>query len=356
MASEEIQRHIDVVRALSRPGEALGADAPTASIRNSQWWVAGHPTPSRERLHRRLRTQVWESAPDVLQERQALVLAGPPGAGKGSVKGDVLGARLATYRNVDADEFKELLLDEAGRDGSLEGWLKPDTIRDLEVEGERFFPLELASLVHEESSYLARLLRDRAIAAGDNIVVDTVLSGEASALELGDRLAAEGYRVQVVDVEVPFKLSEKRIRSRWQREYQAAIDGRSDLGGRWVPSEYARDVFDGPEGRSKPEHNARVLAEQCSAVADFRVYRTGMDQADSPQAQPLLEVHRQRSRPGAELRAVETPQERTAGPSASRSSVRDASFPGRSSSAGPTRPGSTPPRGPTVGRDGGAER
>ncbi|MGP5695156.1 zeta toxin family protein [Brachybacterium alimentarium] len=158
--------------------------------------------------------------------------------------------------------------------------------------------------MHQESSYLSKALRARAIAAGDNIIVDTVLAGEGSAITLGDQLAQAGYMVQVVDVEVPFALSEQRIRSRWEKEYVAALESGEGLGGRWVPSEYARDVFDGPEGHSKPEHTARLLAERCPAVADYRVYRTGIEQARLKRAVPALEVHWQRSRPGAALRAV----------------------------------------------------
>ena len=356
MASDDIDRHVDTVRRLSKPGEALGVGAPTSTMQNPRWWVRGEPTPSRDRLHRALRAEVLAEASEVRQERRALVLAGPPGAGKGGIKADVLGEALEGYLSVDADDFKVLLLEAAERNGSLGEWITPEAVRELEAQGERFFPLELASLVHEESSILAADLRERAIASGDNIIVDTVLSDEGSALALGDQLAAAGYMVQVVDVEVPFELSEKRIRSRWQQEYQAALDGGSGLGGRWVPSEYARDVFDGPEGLSKPEHNARVLAEQCSAVADYRVYRTGMDQADSPRAQPVLEVHRQRSRPGADLKAVVATQERSAGPTGGRSSVRDASFPESSPSAGPERPDSRPPRGRSAGREGGVQR
>lgn len=355
MASEEIQRHIDVVRALSQENGALTSDAPTSSKRNPQWWIGERPTPSRERLHRRLLESVRQSAPDVLQGRQALVLAGPPGAGKSGVKKDVLESAVSTYRNIDADDFKVLLLEEAKRDGSLEGWLKPPELRAYEEQGERFFPLELASLVHEESSFLARRLRNRAIAAGDNIIVDAVMSTEAGALELGDRLAAAGYRVQVVDVEVPFELSEQRIRSRWQQEYQAALEGRESLGGRWVPSEYARDVFNGAEGRSKPEHSARALAEQCGAVADYRLYRTGMDQADTPRAVPTLEAHWKRTRSGAALHPVQAAQGATTGPTHQGSTARDVSFPGRGSGAGP-QPGTRPEADRPTNLDGGVER
>ncbi|MDO5645941.1 MAG: zeta toxin family protein [Dermabacter sp.] len=225
------------------------------------------------------------------------------------------------------------------------------------MQGEQFFPLELASLVHEESSYLSAEFRQLAIEATDNIIVDTVLSDGRSALILGDQLAAAGYVVQVVDVEVPFELSEKRIRSRWEQEYQAALDGRSDLGGRWVPSEYARDVFDGPGGRSKPEHNARMLAEHCPAVVDYRVYRTGMDQAHLAQATPELTVHMKRSEVGAALEAVPVSQQSAPAKSGAKPlGVRDASFVEKMPTHSTQKPGVRPQRGQPPSRGGGVER
>lgn len=302
MTSETIRQHVNTVRALSKPGQALGPDAPTSTIYNPAWWIDGEPTPTRNRLHRRLLEEARLAAPDVQQESRALVLAGPPGAGKGTVKKTVLGDEMSTFLNIDADEFKRLLLNEAKIDGSYHTWIIPDVVRQLANEGEQFFPLELASLVHEESSYLAKALRDDAIQAGDNIIVDTVLADETKALALGDLLAEAGYDVEVVDVEVPFELSEQRIQSRWMHSYAAALDsGGAELGGRWVPSEYARDVFTGTDGRSKPEAAARSLAEKCEAVTRYRVYRTGMDQARKQNAVPVLEIHQHRTEHGAPL-------------------------------------------------------
>lgn len=295
-------------------------------MHNPAWWIGGEPTPARSRLHRRLLEDARTAAPDVEQEGRALVLAGPPGAGKGSVKNSVLGDELSKFLNIDADEFKRLLLDEAKADGSYDTWIVPDAVRQLESEGEQFFPLELASLVHEESSYLAKALRDDAIQAGDNVIIDTVLAGEAKALALRALLTEAGYDVDVVDVEVPFELSEQRIQSRWMHSYEAALgSGGSELGGRWVPSEYARDVFAGPDGRSKPEAIARSLAEKCAVVTRYRVYRTGMDQAHMQTAIPVLEVDKQRAEHGAYLADVDQP------------AARDGGVPGRRG-AGPLRP------------------
>jgi len=303
---DPVARHLDTVRELSKPGQALAPNAPTATTNNPGWWLDGEPTPSRRRLHSRLLQEARDAAPGAEQQRHAIVLAGPPGAGKSTVLGDVLGRHRGKYLVIDADEFKRTLLREAQADGSYDQWLIPDAIREREAQGERFFPMELASLVHEESSYLAKRLRARAIADGYNIVIDTVLSQEVDALALGQQLHDDGYDIRVIDVEVPYEVSEARIRDRWAAVYMTALNGGDSLGGRWVPSEYARDVFNGPGGRSKSEAAARALAEQCPAVSRYRLFRTTADEARDAQAEgrpakPILEVDKARRTRGPQL-------------------------------------------------------
>lgn len=301
MSSAEIIEHLAAVRELTKPGQALATDAPTSTIHNPAWWFDGAPTVERDELHERLLFEARDAAAEVEQKRRAIILAGPPGAGKSTVLADVLGEHRNKYLVIDADEFKRALLREAQADGSYDSWLVPPVIRDLEAAGERFFPLELASLVHEESSYLAKAMRDVAIAAGDNLVIDAVLSSEASALHLGTLLDAAGYDVKVIDVEVPFELSESRIRARWERAYTAALDTGDALGGRWVPSDFAREIFSRTDGRSKPEVAAQRLAEECPAVRRYQVFRTTMQQAHQAGAKPSVDVDRSRTIRGGEL-------------------------------------------------------
>jgi hypothetical protein len=219
----------------------------------------------------------------------------------------VLGEHQRHYVNVDADEFKKLLLREALSDGSYDSWIKPHAVRDLEAQGERFYPLELASLVHEESSRLATIMRKDLIKSGCNVVVDTVLSSEGSAQRLGEQFEAAGYRVTVVDVEVPFEVSAERIVQRWQHAMQEAESGKADaLGGRWVPSAYARPLFETEHGRSKSQDVAVRLAEDCSAVVRYERHYTSIEEhrasmRDGRAAKPHREEAKVRDKPGAEL-------------------------------------------------------
>ena len=277
--SEAVEQHRRSVIELSKTGEALAPNAPTATVNNRDWFVAmgaGRwvPTSARRELHQSLVTQQFDAAPDARIGRKAIVLAGPPGAGKSTRLNEILGPKRDQFLVIDADEFKQGLLHEALRDGSYESWIKSEQIRKREVAGEQFFPLELASLVHEESSLLAGKLRETGLGQGTNVVIDTVLSSEASAQALGRQLTAAGYEVEVIDVEVPYEISESRIAKRWQQSYEGALEHGEGLGGRWVPSEYARSVFDGPDGRSKPEVAAEGLATNCANVMRYRVHRT----------------------------------------------------------------------------------
>lgn len=317
MIPETHRRHIAIVQELSKPGAPLDKDGPHATVNNPAWFRSnGTARPQRRAVHDRLQRIHVGRFPLARQEGRALVLAGPPGAGKGRVAEAVLGAAVDHYVTVDADEFKKLLLHEAVADGSYEAWITPHKVRELQDLGERFYPLELASLVHEESSRLAVAVREDLIATRTNIVIDTVLAHAPSALAMGKRLADAGYDVTVIDVEVPFEVSAQRIELRWHEAMLAAESARADaLGGRWVPSTYARALFDTGHGRSRTQDVAAQLAEECAAVLRYERYFTSeAEHVEATRAQraalPVMEVSKVRAQAGA---ALVSPRRDTAG-------------------------------------------
>jgi chloramphenicol 3-O-phosphotransferase len=298
------ESHRRTVRAMAGPGGVLSPGAPTASVANPAWFVGGDPdlpTPSRLGLWRELLAEAEAGWVRAGRRRRGIVLAGPPGAGKTTVLGEVLGGEAHRWAVVDADRFKVALLRRALADGSYEGFLKPGAVRAAEASGEVFRPLELAPLVHEESGALARASRDRAIGGGLDLVVDTVLSDARAAVRLGQRLDAAGYSLEVIDVEVPYDLSRRRVTERWR---QAWADPGDALGGRWVPSDYTRSVFDDATGRTRSQRAAELLGRACPAVTRLRRYWT-----EAAGSERVLEVDLTRDRPGGPLtpRTAPTP-------------------------------------------------
>ena len=160
-------------------------------------------------------------------------------------------------------------------------------------------------LVHEESSQLSTALRSECIADGLNIVVDKVLHSADGALQLIGELDNAGYHVEIIEVRVPFDVSQQRITERWEEAYAASLEGQDDLGARWGPYQFARKVFDAPGDKSMPEIVAEQLAFESPAVLCCRAYRTAdSDTADADDF-GALEVDMPRSGYGTEL--VETP-------------------------------------------------
>jgi predicted kinase len=222
--------------------------------------------------------------PLVALGRQAIVLAGPPGAGKSRIRADILARRGETidqWRVIDADDSKVRLLDAALIDGSYEQFIKPSEVKRLEARGETFYPLELAALVHKESGRLAYGMRLDAIRKGENVILDTVLSNPLSSQGLLADLVQGGYQVHVVEVEVTEAVSVERIRQRWEREYLRALTGEPDparpglpeLGGRQVPSSFARHLFAGDHTKSVCYRNAWDMARSPSPDGLYPVTR-----------------------------------------------------------------------------------
>lgn len=301
---DELAGRAEVLRELSRDGGPLSPEAPRATINDPEWFRQlpnGElvPTAQRRELHRELLAQFYEENGRGDQGHQAVMLAGPPGAGKGSIRAQVLAEAGERFTVVDPDEFKVLLIRAAVEDGSIQRMMPPEaTERGVELA-----PMELAALVHEESSMLAGRVRQQAIRHGENIVVDGVLANEAKALRLAGQLACAGYDVQVVDVEVPAEVSRQRIAQRWVEQTKD-----SELGGRWVPSEFRESVFDVRGGaNSRCDQAARAVAEQVDGVSRYRRYFTTAEQARQEVATPRLTAELRRDRDGA-MRAVEVPK------------------------------------------------
>jgi hypothetical protein len=111
-----VDRHIELIRSLSSAGGPMTATAATATVNNGAWFrrlSKGRPMPraSRAALHMRLVEERVRAAGPAGEERRAVVLAGPPGAGKRWVRRHELD--LEGFFTADPDEFKALRLGRA---------------------------------------------------------------------------------------------------------------------------------------------------------------------------------------------------------------------------------------------------
>lgn len=186
-SEQQIEQHRQSLTALSKPDHALAVDSSYSTVRNPQWFHEGVPTRERQFLQNQILAEFQAEKPDVAHDKIAIIMAGPPGAGKTTIRQQVLdqmGVTESQFHVIDSDNFKDALLQHAIADGSYESVIKPPEVKDLEAQGEHFYPRELAALVHQESSQLAANARTEAILHGENIVVDSVLSNPTAAVEL----------------------------------------------------------------------------------------------------------------------------------------------------------------------------
>lgn len=269
--NESLDEHYELIRALSRPGGPLAPDAPTATINLPDYFVGSEVRARRAQLHSAILERHGERHDSAVDGWRALLLAGVPGAGKSSVRDAAMGDR-SRWVEIDPDWFKVQLLAAALSDGDYDRLIVPDRVREWAEQGHRVFPMELASLVHEESSYLAREAQRSAMESGRNLVIDGVLGDRDKALARANSFADAGYQIEVHVIDVPEDVAAARVRSRWMGEYEKALSGESELGGRWVPSEYMHGLYL-PDGSSAPVHAARHVSRECAAVTKRVEYR-----------------------------------------------------------------------------------
>ena len=120
-------------------------------------------TPEREALHERLLDKYKETHgyDNISSSNKAIMMAGAPGAGKSTTLKRALDGSSDTYLPIDPDAFKVLLIEEAIKSGEINTFYNIPEVKQLTDQGEKFFPMDFGSLVHQESTYLAgEILKD----------------------------------------------------------------------------------------------------------------------------------------------------------------------------------------------------
>ena len=165
-----------------------------------------------QRLYEGARRLAWTDEGKVVPdaptrfEKRAVVVLGPPAAGKSTIANPV--ARKLGAVVIDADEAKKVLPEYNNGIG--------------------------ANAVHEESSYISNLVEQITIAQGANIVIPKVGGSPDSIRRLITRLRDAGYEIDIMDMAVKYGEARRRMYLRFVNT------------GRLIDPDYVRAVGDNP--------------------------------------------------------------------------------------------------------------
>lgn len=236
-------------------------------------------TPERTEQHKKIIQDILNAHLHVPKDRQALMSGGLGGAGKGTVLGNHPSINEDDYLVIDPDKMKEEIL----RRG-----MGPD-IPDL-------LPMEQAAFIHEESSDLANMLQQIALAQGMNIILDTTMAakddkGEKSSADGKiEKFLENGYEVKGIFVDVPVEVSIASALGRHLggvNKFNAGDDSRGgDLGGRYVPPSYIEKSRP-PEGSEFNSTN-RMVFERLKKQGKFSAFEL-WDTSDRTKPPQLVE-------------------------------------------------------------------
>jgi predicted kinase len=238
---------LEALRRLTVSGGPIDANAPTATL------VRAHASAAalrdRKIVQERILGEFFEENPEVLRDRQVVVMAGPPGAGKSRALSQRIPDEEKKYwRSIDPDEFKARLLRHAKESGEYDALVPPE-VRERMARGEVFAPGEFAALAHEESSMLAEEARKRALRRGERVIIDGVNGdGPKLAGRLAELAGHDYTHADMICVEASREVSRARVEDRWlngHRQYSAdPNDFEAGLKARYVPEAVTDRLFE----------------------------------------------------------------------------------------------------------------
>jgi hypothetical protein len=221
------------------------------------------------RQHISIVQDFWRDHAEALAapSRKAIVLAGPPGAGKSTTLASLAPEFFGTepFVVIDGDQVKDRLLRQAIDSGLYDSSFRP-LVREHEDHGAVFFPNDFSGLVHHESMVVHGDLVDDSIDRGVNVIIDGTLSWYPYGVSIFESLRASGYQTQLLaDVEAARHEAEAHAYARWRQDYEVALAahgalGSQPMGGRVVPEAAYNSIFGRADGISKSLLNARRLA------------------------------------------------------------------------------------------------
>ena len=189
-------------------------------------FINGKPTDSRAQFHEEHiigpAFAGKKTAAELGQKKPVAILTmGGPASGKGVVLSKMPGheQHKDEFVHVDPDEVK----------GKL-----PEYQAQVPRDKGRTF-IGAAAQVHEESSFVAKQIRDKAIAGGHNVIIDGTGGNAKKFVELINHLKEKGYDVHVHHPDLPVEEGVKRALNR------------AEGSGRHVPEKFIRETYNNIE-------------------------------------------------------------------------------------------------------------
>lgn len=167
----------------------------------------------------------------------AIVTAGAPGAGKSRAIDD--DPTYKQWRRIDADRVKELLLGfDVLRPSPEPAYI--DLLSTALPDGGTVMPMELAGLVHHESTRIADEIAARCRLDGENLVIEGTLGWDRQASILAEQFALSGYEsIRVALVEHEQDVVTEQAMTRWWSGRTAGYPG-----GRFTPTAAITSLYD----------------------------------------------------------------------------------------------------------------
>jgi predicted kinase len=243
---DEVREELETAKASDLTTDRLHTTDPEGQVWSDE----------RDRIHDSILEELYANSASVPCEHKAIIAGGLPGAGKTTALGSYAGIDRSQYLTINPDDIKVEL-----------------AARGLIPEIKGLSPMEASDLAHEEASYLAKRLADRARSDGKNIIWDITMSSYSSVERRIEDLRSDGYTtVSGLFVDIPIDVSARRADARHREDEEKYRTG-NGLGGRFVPADVIGSQFDGSWGSK----NRKTFEELKESFDHWTLYDNSVD-------------------------------------------------------------------------------
>jgi hypothetical protein len=138
-----VARHLATLQELTAPGGPIDTNSDHATHKLFRGSREGEYTRDRKKLHKKMIDDFFQEHAHVPQGHQAMILSGPPGAGKSTALRERIPDHKTQWMTIDPDEFKKRLLRHAIKNNYLDKIIPPEVHQRIRA-GEKFAPSEFA--------------------------------------------------------------------------------------------------------------------------------------------------------------------------------------------------------------------